>query len=404
MSDATARVRRRISQGEFVALMAMLTATVAFSIDSMLPALPEIGRELSPDALNRAQLILTSFVLGMGLGTLFAGPLADAFGRRPVLFAGAGLYCLGAVLAWRAQSLEVMLAARLLQGLGASAPRVVAIAMVRDLYQGRDMARILSFVMIIFTLVPAMAPLLGSFVIAGFGWRAIFGSFLIFSTLSMVWLFFRQGETLAPEHRRPLQFGLLGRALREVLSHPTTRLTIAVQMLAFGMLFSVLSSTQQVFDITYGRGAGFPWWFAGISLVAGTAGFVNARLVGRLGMRRIIKAALLGQMVLSSLMIAAILAPLPEGVEFVFYLVWTTSVFFQSGLMIGNLNALGMEPLGHIAGMAASVIASLATVGSVLIAAPIALAFDGTAMPIALGTLGAAFVARLIAGRIRRDA
>ncbi|MCC5974056.1 MAG: multidrug effflux MFS transporter [Rubellimicrobium sp.] len=396
--------RPRLSTGEFVALMAMLTATVAFSIDSMLPALPEIARELSPDAVNRAQLILTSFVFGMGLGTLFVGPMADAWGRRPALFGGAALYCLGAVLAWSAPTLEIMLAARLLQGLGAAAPRVVAVAMIRDQFEGREMARILSFVMIIFTLVPAMAPLLGSFIIAGFGWRAIFGSFLVFSVISMVWLALRQGETLDPANRRPLQVRLLWAGLREVLANPTTRLSIAVQTLVFGMLFSVLSSTQQVFDLTYGRGPQFPWWFAGISLVSGTAGFVNAKLVMRLGMRAIIRMALAGQMVISTIMIAAILSPLPPEQEFVVYLVWTTSVFFQSGLMIGNLNALGMEPMGRLAGFAASVIASLATVGSVLIAAPIALSYDGTAMPIAIGTLVAAFVARLLASRIRRGA
>jgi MFS transporter, DHA1 family, multidrug resistance protein len=394
----------RIGQGEFIALMAMLTATVAFSIDSMLPALPEIGRELTPDALNRAQLILTAFVFGMGIGTLFAGPVSDAFGRRRVIFAGAALYCAGAALAWAAPTLEVMLAARLLQGLGAAAPRVVAVAMVRDLYKGRDMARIMSFIMTIFTLVPALAPLLGALVIAGFGWRGIFVSFIVFSLISVIWIALRQPETLAPAGRRPLQVALLWAALREVLRNPTTRLSIAVQTLAFAMLFATLSSTQQVFDVTYGQGAAFPLWFGGIAVIAGSGSLLNAALVMRVGMRRLIKLVLAGQLGLSTLMIAAILLPIPDRAEFVVYLLWTTSVFFQSGLMIGNLNALGMEPMGHIAGLAASVIAALATVGSVLIAAPIALAFDGTALPIAIGTLVCAFVARLFAGRIRRDA
>ncbi|WP_372833859.1 MFS transporter, partial [Puniceibacterium confluentis] len=150
-----------MSRVEFIALIAMLFATIAFSIDSMLPALPEIGAALSPGNLNRVQLVITSFVLGMGIGTFFTGPLSDTFGRKPVVLCGAILYIVASLVAARAQSLEVLLAARVVQGLGAAGPRVVALAIIRDLYQGRGMARIMSFVMIVFTLVPAIAPSMG---------------------------------------------------------------------------------------------------------------------------------------------------------------------------------------------------------------------------------------------------
>ena len=133
-----------LSQGEFVALIAALFATIALSIDAMLPALPEIAASLSPDAPNRAQLVITSFVFGMGLGTLFAGPLADAFGRKPVIMAGSLLFVCAAVACYFAETLEVLLIARVVQGFGAAAPRTVSMALMRDLYKGREMAKIMS--------------------------------------------------------------------------------------------------------------------------------------------------------------------------------------------------------------------------------------------------------------------
>jgi len=168
---------QQLGQTEFIAMIAMLFATIAFSIDSMLPALPTIAAELTPLAPNNAQLILTSFVLGMGFGTFVAGPLSDSYGRRRIIVAGAVLYCAGAIAAYFASSLETVLLARVVQGLGAAGPRVVSLALVRDLYKGRDMARVVSFAMMIFTLVPAVAPLAASGVIALYGWRSIFIAF-----------------------------------------------------------------------------------------------------------------------------------------------------------------------------------------------------------------------------------
>lgn len=393
----------RPTRTEFVALMAMLLATVAFSIDSMLPALPEIAAELTAETPNRAQLIITSFVLGMGVGTFFTGALSDRFGRKPVVIGGAVLYILAAALAWAAPSLELMLAARFLQGLGAAAPRVVGIAMIRDLYSGREMARLLSFVLLVFSLVPALAPTLGAGIIALTGWRGIFVSFVVFALAVTLWLALRQPETLAPENRRPLRWDALRSAVREVLSHPTARLATMVQTLSFAMLFTVLSSTQPVFDQVYGQGAHFHLWFGGIALVAATSSLVNARFVIQVGMRGMIKGMLTAQIGLTTLMAVAVLAPLPPSAEFALYVIWTASLFFQAGLTIGNLNALALEPMGHIAGTAASVITAVATVGSVLIAVPIGLSFNGTPLPITLGILVCAALALWLTTKIRRD-
>jgi DHA1 family bicyclomycin/chloramphenicol resistance-like MFS transporter len=376
----------RLSQGEFIALIAMLFATIAFSIDAMLPALPEIARELTPDAPNAAQLIITSFVLGMGMGTLVAGPLSDSLGRKTVIVGGAVLYCTAALAALVAPTLETVLLARVVQGLGAAGPRVVSLALVRDLYKGREMARVVSFAMMIFTLVPAVAPLVGSFIISGLGWRSIFLAFIVFVGIAMLWLTLRQPETLPPERRRPLQTASLWDALREVLSHRLIVTTIMVQTLTFGALFGTLSSTQQIFDQTFGRGDSFPYWFALIAVVAGSASLLNAALVVRLGMRFLITATLGTQIALSGGMALMTAFGLwPEALYFPAYVVWMVGVFAMAGLTLGNLNALALEPVGHIAGMAASVTGAISTVTAVLVAVPLGLAFDGTPVPLAVG-------------------
>lgn len=391
-----------LPQTEFIALMAMVAATVAFSIDAMLPALPEMGAALTPDNLNNAQLIITSFVLGMGVGTLFTGPLSDAFGRKPVMIGGAIVYIAACFVAWQAQSLEVMLAARVVQGLGAAGPRVVAMALVRDLYSGPDMARILSFVMIIFALVPALAPTIGHYIVVFFDWPAIFLSFILFSLATTIWLLLRQPETLTPEKRRPLSMRSLGSAIVEMFTHRTACLSILIQTLTFGMLFNILSSTQQVFDQTFGQGGSFHLWFGGIAIVAASASFLNAALVVRLGMRAIIKAMYIAQICFTIILIVITVSGAPYWLAFGSYVLWVTSNFFQAGLTIGNLNALGMEEMGHIAGMAASIIAAVATIGAVLIAAPIALQFDGTPLPMAVGTLICACLALWLTTLIKR--
>jgi len=377
---------KRLGQTEFIALIAMLFATIAFSIDSMLPALPTIANELTPDAPNKAQLILTSFVLGMGFGTLFAGPLSDSFGRRRVIVFGAVLYCAAAAVAYVAPTLETVLLARVVQGLGAAGPRVVSLALVRDLYKGRDMARVVSFAMMIFTLVPAIAPLAASGVISAFGWRFIFLTFIGFSILSMAWLLLRQPETLTHENRRPFRATPLIAALREVLSHRTIVTAIIVQTLILGALFATLSTAQPIIDVQFGQGPTFPLWFALVALCAGTASPLNAVLVGRLGMRYLITATLIGQIALSALMLGATLSGLmTETMAFAAFILWMIGVFAMAGLTLGNLNALALEPVGHIAGMAASVAGSISTVFAVALAAPIGLAFDGSYLPLIIG-------------------
>lgn len=375
-----------LSQTEFVALMAMLFATIAISIDAMLPALPDIAATLSPAAPNAAQLVVTSFVLGMGLGTLFAGPLSDRFGRKRVIMAGSGLYALAALACYFAPTLEILLAARLIQGIGSAAPRTVSIAMIRDLFRGREMARIMSFVMMIFTVVPAIAPLMGQGIIAIADWQAIFLAYIAFSGLTMLWLGLRQPETLAPEHRRSLHLGDLAQATKELGRHPIIIASTLLQTLTLGALFATLSSIQPIFDTVHGRAESFPLWFAVIAVASMSGSFLNSRIVMTLGMRRVLRGTYLAQLGLTLAALALLGSGLLTGdLAFAAHLVWCVGLFAMMGLTMGNLNALAMEPVGHIAGLAASVISSLATIGSVILAIPVGLAFDGTVLPLLVG-------------------
>lgn len=391
--------RPALSMPEFTAMLAMLFATIAFSIDAMLPALPQIAAELTPDRINSAQLVLTSFVLGMGVGTFLSGPISDATGRKVAITAGFAIYMVAAVVAARAQTLESLLIARFVQGLGAAGPRIVALAMVRDIYSGREMARVTSFVMMVFILIPAVAPAIGQGIIAMTGWRGVFWAFVLFGLVAAIWLNLRQPETLPPERRRPLRPAPLWSAAREVLANREVRIYIAVLTLGFGQMFALLSSAQQLFA-AYGQGPRFPMWFALMALLSGSGTVLNARFVMRLGMRRIATDAYLMQICSSTLTLALLLSGILAGNwAFAVIFLWSVTVFFMAGVTFGNLNALAMQEMGHIAGMAASVVAAISTVAAVAVAAPVGLMFNGTATPIVLATLICSGVAWLLMRR-----
>ncbi|MEN8933331.1 multidrug effflux MFS transporter [Planktotalea arctica] len=388
---------------EFIAFGAMMFATIAFSIDAMLPALPQIAEELSPDAPNRAQLILTSFVLGMGIGTFITGPLSDSFGRKSVITLGAIIYCVSAFVAWRSSSLEVVLAARVMQGIGAAGPRVVTLAIIRDLHSGREMARMMSFVMMVFTLVPAVAPLMGAGIIALSGWRGIFIAFMGFSLFSLTWMHLRLPETLARENRRPFNIRALVSATKELFTHSSVRISIACQTLGYGLLFGMISSVQPIYDVTFAREASFPFWFAIVALFSGSASFLNAMLVVRFGMRLLILISFGAQIVFSALMLLIAFIQPADALYFAAFVLWQTSIFFMAGMTLGNLNALAMEPVGHIAGLAASIIGGVSTVLAIFIAAPVGLLFDGTPVPLAAATFIACMIGTALMLKLRRD-
>ncbi|WP_247743913.1 multidrug effflux MFS transporter [Shimia sp. R9_3] len=391
-----------MTQVEFIALCAMMFSTIAFSIDAMLPALPEIASELSPDAPSRATLIITSFVMGMGLGTFFTGPLSDRFGRKPVVIVGAILFSICAFIGWQSTTLEWVLAARFFQGIGASGPRIATMAIVRDLFAGREMARIMSFAMMIFTLVPAFAPALGMVIIDVSSWRGIFVAFIVFSVISMIWIGTRLPESLAPENRRPFSFAKLMAGVREMWAIPAVRTSMLVQSLIFAGLFAMISSVQPIYEQTFDRADQFPFWFAAVALFSGTASLLNAKLVMVLGMRYLVTVAIAAQAVFALVMIAASASP-DIGIQFIAFVIWQTGLFFSIGMTIGNLNAMAMEPLGHMAGTAASVMGAISTILGGLLATPVGLAFDGTPFPMALALFVFAVISIAMMLHMRRQ-
>ncbi|MEJ6689409.1 MAG: multidrug effflux MFS transporter [Paracoccaceae bacterium] len=393
----------RISTPEFIALMAMLVATVALSIDAMLPALPNIALELTPNHTNQAQLILSSFILGMALGTFVMGPLSDSFGRKNIIYFGASVYIISSALCMLAPNLETIVVARVLQGIGAAAPRVVSQALIRDLYSGREMARISSFIMIIFSLVPAVAPLLGAGLISVFDWRAIFVTFILFVVMSTIWTGIRITEPLKPEMRVPFSVQTFWAALTEISSLGIVRTSIITLIFSYGILFTTILLVQPIFDQFFARADSFPLWFALIAVLSASASFVNAMLVMQMGMRRLISTALRVQIIWSFLMLLLFQCGIILGAwGFAIFVFWIFGLFFQTGMTLGNLTALAMEPLGHIAGTGASVISAVATLGSVAIATIIGQFFDGTPLVMIIGIFVLAFCGAYSAHSLQR--
>lgn len=375
--------RNQLKPLEFVGMLAMLSAIVAFSIDSMLPAIPEIAMQMSSDDPNRAQLVITSFVFGLGIGTFFTGPISDMCGRKPVAVVGMAIYMIAALYASRTTEIWYLLASRFVMGIGASGPRVVSLAMVRDLYVGREMARIVSFVMTVFIMVPAVAPSIGAVIIAFSSWRGIFIAFVFFALFSGSWLTLRQPETLSRDKRRPLKIENLRFAVAEVLRTRVVLLYIVVMSLASAQLFAFLSSVPQIFIEVYGRSSSFPLWFALAAGFAAISSFINARLVMKFGMRKLVSVALLFQFTVSVIALTILsLGFVPEVNSFYIFLAYMVASFSMIGLLFGNLNALAMEPMGHIAGFAAAIIGSLSMIFAVLIAIPAGYAFNGTPFPL----------------------
>ncbi|WP_237154440.1 multidrug effflux MFS transporter [Oryzibacter oryziterrae] len=393
MQTTTSPAPRWPGFGETVALIAALMGMTALAIDTMLPALPNIGGSFGIAEQNNLQFVVYVYMGGFALAQVIYGPLADIFGRRPVLLTGLVILALGAVLASLAPSFELLLAARLLQGVGAAAPRVLAVSIVRDRFAGREMARVMSFIMMIFIIIPVLAPSLGGFILLVANWRLIFTMMAVLSIVTTLWYAARMPETLHPEYRRRFSLhDILGAGKLCVTNRMAFGYATAL-CLMFGTLMAYIGSAEQILGSDgYRLGTYFPLAFASVALFAGFSNYLNSRLVQRFGMRRLSHSSLIAYVIVTGLLLAVTL--LSGGIPpLLLFMVLLGLSHFCFANITSNFNALALEPLGAVAGTASSLIGSYTTLVGAFLGALVGQAFDGTVIPYALGCFGLSAIA-----------
>ena len=374
-------LRPQIAVRELIAMVGCLMALNALSIDILLPALAEIGHALGAPG-NDRQLVITSYVFGFGLAQLGFGPLSDAMGRRKTLLIALVAYLAATVLCLVSQGLWALVAARALQGVAAAATRVIAVAIVRDLVSGRRMAEIMSFAMTVFTVAPILAPSIGQLILFGGDWRVIFIFLFVMASALALWMMTRLPETLHPEKRIELR---LGSAMKNYALAASNRITLGyltASCFIMGALFAFIATSEQVLAELYELGAMFPIAFAVIALGLAGANIVNAKIVRRLGMRRISHSALIAYLLVNGANLTLAFFGKPPFLAY-FLLLMTALMLFS---MIGaNFSALAMEPAGDRAGTTAALYGSSTAMAGAVLGSVIGQGYDGTVLPITLG-------------------
>ncbi|MET3790490.1 DHA1 family bicyclomycin/chloramphenicol resistance-like MFS transporter [Aquamicrobium terrae] len=372
---------------EFIAMMAMLMALNALAIDIMLPGLQEIGASLGVESENHRQYVISAYLLGFAIAQLAYGPLADRFGRRGPMLVGLGIYIAAAFAGAIAPTFASLLAMRVLHGIGSAATRVITVSIIRDVFGGRQMAEAMSLVMMVFMIVPVIAPGTGQVIMLFGEWHLIF-VFMAFAGIAVTaWMALRLPETLDPADKRPFNLRSIGQAFGIVLGNRVALCYTLASTFIFGSLFGFINSAQQVYVGIYGLGTMFPVAFAAVAAFMALSSYLNSRLVGRFGMRRLSHTALIGFMTVSGIwFVLSLFGTIP----FPLFLLLFALAMFQFGLIGSNFNALAMEPLGHVAGTASSVLGFMGTAGGGTIGALIGQAFNGTTTPLAAGFVSVA--------------
>jgi DHA1 family bicyclomycin/chloramphenicol resistance-like MFS transporter len=386
---------------EFVVLMAAIMSVVALSIDAMLPALGVIGQDLGISNPNHAQFIISAIFAGMAAGQLLCGPLSDALGRKRLLIMSFLLYLVGTFICWSASSLEQMLIGRVIQGFAAAGPYVSTLSIVRDCYSGHAMARIMSLVMMIFIMVPVVAPAMGQLMLRIGSWESVFTLLFVYALSVLIWVWLRLKETLPPERRVVFSAANIKKGALTVLSNRTTVCYMICAGLVFGALLGYLNSCLQIFQSLYQAGDAFALYFGALAFTLGIASLLNARLVQRFGPRQICLRALWCMASTSALLLVlqfVLVTPLW------LFMGYAAIIFFCFGLLFGNLNALAMEPMGHIAGLASAIIGALSSVISITSGTLIGQLFNHTLFPLIGGFLLLSLLALAVASAVRTPA
>ncbi|MDA7557945.1 multidrug effflux MFS transporter [Flavobacteriaceae bacterium] len=368
---------------EFVALMASLMSIVALSIDALLPALPDVGDALGVVNSNDNQMLITMIFLGLGFGQLIFGPLSDSFGRKPIVYIGFLIFVAATVVCVSTNSFEVMIAGRILQGIGLASPRTLSIAMIRDSYSGDFMAKILSIVVMVFILVPVIAPSLGQFLLHYYNWKSIFYVNLLFGCIIIVWFWKRQEETL--EHANRIKFtpSLFLDGTKEFWKQKNAVAFTLISGFIMGSFMVYLSTAQQIFQVQYKLADKFPYVFASLAIAVGLATFLNSRYVIRFGMWRIAYAGTIAFCFVSLLYVALFWSSDNPSIEIL--ITFFALQFFAIGFLFGNLRSLAMQPLGHIAGIGAAINGFISTVMAVPIANYIGSFVSDSVLPLFIG-------------------
>ena len=381
---------KTLPRWEFIALMAALMALNALAIDIMLPAMQQIGESLGVADENQRQLVVTAYVVGFGGAQLFFGPISDRWGRRGPLLVGLCVYVLAAFAAAFSPTFGWLLALRFIQGMGAAATRVIAVSVVRDTFGGRQMAEVMSLVFMVFMVIPVIAPSIGQLVILFAEWHAIFLVIAALGLVFTIWSALRLPETLRPENQRPFTLASIAEGFRIVVTNRMSFCYTIAATAIFGALFGFINSAQQVFIGIYDTGTMFPLLFAMVAGMMAVSSFLNSRFVGRFGMRRLSQAALIGFLIVTSIIfVLSLLGPIPLPL----FIGLFALAMFQFPWIGSNFNAMAMEPLGHVAGIASSIQGFVTTLGGGIIGALIGQAFDGSVMPLSAGYAGAALFA-----------
>ncbi|MGD1946861.1 MAG: multidrug effflux MFS transporter [Croceivirga sp.] len=368
---------------EFIALMASLMSIVALAIDTLLPAIPNIGKTINSTDPAEHQLFVTMIFLGLGVGQLFFGPLSDQYGRKPMVYAGFVVFGIASAICLLAPNLEVMVVGRILQGIGLSSHRTIAISIIRDLYKGDYMARIMSFVTAFFILIPVVAPALGKVLVDNFNWQTIFYVHLFLAVILWIWFWKRQPETLKPQFKIKFSLKSFAQGTKEMFRYSETVAFTFISGLITGSFLVYLSSAQHIFEDQYDLREAFPYLFGALAISVGTSTFTNGTMVIKFGMRKLALAATIG---FSSIALAYVLLFWNTGnpgvgvlVAFLFF------QFFCLGFMWGNFRSIAMEPIGHIAGIGAAINGFISTMISVPIASWIGSYLEDTALPLFVG-------------------
>jgi len=374
---------KKISEIEFISLMASLMALAALSIDAMLPGLDVISESIGTTDPKDNQFLITIIVLGLGIGQLVSGALSDSIGRKPVMYIGCSIFAVASVICVFANNFEIMIFGRLLQGIGLSAPRSVSMAIIRDKYSGNLMAKVMSYITVIFILAPVIAPTFGKVLLDSLGWQSIFYSQLIFGVLVTVWLWKRQPETLKEEDKKGMDWKLFRDGIKEFFKYRKAVIYTIISGIISAPFLAYISASQQIFSQQYNLGDIYPYIFSGLALSIGVATFLNGMFVMKHGMKRMATIPIYSMFIISVVYIMLYWNTLnPNSIVFIGFL---ALILFSIGFIFGNLNAMAMEPIGHIAGIGASIIGFLSTLVSVPVAAIIGQFVEETALPIFLG-------------------